>query len=193
MTTLALQSNLFSIVTTNDRTGDAPVWKKLLDWPDAGDHHVEYAAETTLQRNLWATRMDQAVLAADKPVLLIASGETCLATAWWARLSPANYVSKVAGALLFAPPRSVAAVSGGEQFASPDTHLPFPSAVVAKNSEQLALSLAESWGSGFIEGTQWRAVSNKGAWHQAQLALLRVTALVVERDLRVADALGLKR
>src|SRR4051812_24931691 len=102
MTSLALHANAFSIVTIG-RGSRTPVWKALLDWPRFGDTHVDYAADTPARRNLWAARLDEAVLHADKPVLLIASGESCLATAWWARLSPSGYVSKVAGALLFAP------------------------------------------------------------------------------------------
>ncbi|RYD65997.1 MAG: hypothetical protein EOP58_06380 [Sphingomonadales bacterium] len=103
MTSLALPSDLFSVVTTAAPGSRAPAWKVLLDWPRYGDTHIDYAADTPGQRNIWAVRLDEAVLRADKPVLLIASGESCLAAAWWARLSPADYVAKVAGALLFAP------------------------------------------------------------------------------------------
>ncbi|MES2989309.1 MAG: alpha/beta hydrolase [Pseudomonadota bacterium] len=181
MTSLVLPAqNPFSIVTTG-AGARTPVWKALLNWPRFGDTHVDFAADTPNQRNIWATRMDEAVRRADKPVLLIASGESCAAAAWWARLSPADYVSKVAGALLFAPRGPE-----GDMFASPRTPLPFPSAVVERNTTRRALALAESWGSGLLEDG-WHAEGDS-AWQQAQAAVMRLTARVVERDMRVARA-----
>ena len=173
-------ANPFSIVTTSGMR--TPPWKALLNWPRFGDTHVEFAADTPHQRNLWAARLDEAVRRADKPVLLIASGESCSAAAWWARLSPADYVSKVAGALLFTPrgPDS-------DMFASPRTLLPFPSAVVERNTTRHALALAESWGSGLLEDG-WHGEGDAGAWQQAQAALMRLTARVVDRRMRVAQA-----
>lgn len=181
MTSLVLPApNPFSIITTGAGTR-TPVWKALLNWPRFGDTHVDFAAGTPQQRNLWATRLDEAVRRADKPVLLIASGESCSAAAWWARLSPADYVTKVADALLFAPRGSES-----ELFASPRTPLPFPSAVVERQSTRRAAALAESWGSGLLEDG-WRAEGDS-AWQQAQAAVLRLTARVVEREMRVARA-----
>lgn len=185
MTSLAMPaSNPFSIVTTSSPGARAAAWNSLLNWPRFGDTHVDYAAETPHQRNLWATRLDEAVRRADKPVLLIASGETCVAAAWWARLSPADYVSKVAGALLFAPRGRQGEI---DLFASPRTPLPFPSAVVERHSTRRALALAESWGSGLLEDG-WRSEDEAGAWQQAQAAVMRLTARVVEREMRVAKA-----
>ncbi|WP_066793997.1 alpha/beta hydrolase [Sphingomonas soli] len=185
MTSLAMPvSNPFSIITTSSPGARAAAWKSLLNWPRFGDTHVDYAADTPHQRNLWATRLDEAVRRAEKPVLLIASGETCVAAAWWARLSPADYVSKVAGALLFTPrgPQSES-----DLFASPRTPLPFPSAVVERHSTRHALALAESWGSGLLE-EGWQGQGDTRAWQQAQAAILRLTARVVEREMRVAKA-----
>lgn len=170
----------FSVVTTGSGAR-TPAWKTLLNWPRFGDTHVDFAAATARQRNLWAARLDEAVRRAGKPVLLIASGESCSAAAWWARLSPADYVAKVAGALLFAPRGAEA-----ELFASPRTPLPFPSAVVGRTSTRRALALAESWGSGLLEDG-WHAEGDS-AWQQAQAAVLRLTARVVEREMRVARA-----
>ena len=173
----------FSIVTTSDRATRAPAWKSLLNWPRFGDAHVDYTADTAKQRNLWAARLDEAVRRADKPVLLIASGESCVAAAWWARLSPADYVSKVAGALLFAP----RGPHGEDLFASPRAPLPFPSAVLERHTTRRALAFAESWGSGLLEDG-WQAEDEGSAWQQAQTALIRLTARVVERDMRIARA-----
>lgn len=194
MASLALPTgDLFSVITTADRHGRSPAWKALLDWPRFGDDHVDYAADTMAQRNIWAAQLDEAVLRAGKPVLLVASGESCFAAAWWARLSPASYVSKVAGALLFTPlPRGRLKADTLDKFASPRVALPFPSAIVGSDAvtDQRIQSLAESWGSGFLD-TAWDqpALSGASAWEQAQGAVMRLTARVVERDMRVARAL----
>jgi hypothetical protein len=126
-------------------------------------------------------------------VLLVADGANCLATAWWARLSPASYVSKVAGALLFAPHGDAATA---ERFASPRIALPFPSAIFDGRSVQRAAevrALAESWGSRVVEDGPARLDAPPSpAWQQAQAILMRLTAGVVERELRVAEALGVR-
>lgn len=188
MASLALPTgDLFSVITTG-RTGREPAWKSLLNWPRFGDAHVDYAADTLAQRNIWAAHLDDAVLRADRPVLLVASGESCFAAAWWARLSPASYVSKVAGALLFTPGRAKSDTL--EKFASPRMALPFPSAIVsgAALSDARVRGLAESWGSGFLD-TALEDASGATAWQQAQSAVMRLTARVVEHDMRVARTL----
>lgn len=186
MTSLALPAgDLFSVITTAGSDSRSASWKSLLNWPRFGDDHVDYEAETPAQRNRWAVRMDEAVMRADKPVLLVASGETCHAAAWWARLSPTPYVSRVAGALLFAPSKT--ANDADERFASPRIVLPFPSAIVGAESaalDQRILALAEGWGSRFVE--QGRD-SDESAWQQAQNLVLKLTARVVERDMRIAN------
>lgn len=194
MASLALPTgDLFSVITTG-RHGHEPAWKSLLNWPSFGDAHVDYAADTPAQRNIWATHLDEAVLRADKPVLLVASGESCFAAAWWARLSPASYVSKVAGALLFTPmPGGRTQADTLEKFASPRVTLPFPTAIVdgAGITDQRMQSLAESWGSGFLDAAAEAPAPPGGttAWQQAQNAVMRLTARVLEHDLRIARTL----
>ncbi|MDF7775495.1 alpha/beta hydrolase [Sphingomonas sp. AOB5] len=185
MTSLALPAgDLFSVVTTAGRDARAATWKSLLNWPRFGDDHVDYDAETPAQRNLWAVRMDEAVKRAEKPVLLVASGESCNATAWWARLSPTPYVSRVAGALLFAPQGRQ---DEGDKFAAPRIVLPFPSVIIRADAgalDERVLALAEGWGSRFVE-EGWDGEAS--AWQQAQNLILRLTARVVERDMRIAN------
>lgn len=191
MTSLALPTgDLFSVITTGDRAARSPAWKSLLNWPRFGDTHIDFAADTPAQRNLWAARLDEAVLRADRPVLLVASGESCFAAAWWARLSPASYVSRVAGALLFTPLKRAGADTE-EKFASPRAALPFPTAIVNKAPDQRLLALAENWGSRFLDNGWYAPASDANAWQAAQAALMRLTARVVERDLRVAGTVGL--
>ncbi|MEZ0242352.1 MAG: alpha/beta hydrolase [Sphingomonas sp.] len=184
MASLALQTgDLFSIVTT----GDGRARKSLLDWPKLGATHVDYAADTPAQRNLWAVRLDEAVRRADKPVLLVADGESCFATAWWARLSPASYVARVAGALLFAPHER----GDPARFASPRGSLPFPSTVIDRSArlDRRTLAIAQGWGSELLE-RGWESPGDASGWQQAQALMTRLTAHIVERRMRVADALG---
>lgn len=100
-------------------------------------------------RNLWAARLDEAVRLADRPVLLVAHGVSCFAVAWWARLSPASYVTKVAGALLVEPLRTAVSASPEQRFAGPRTLVPFPTLLVEAASG--AADLARDWGSRFVD------------------------------------------
>src|SRR3954462_4556147 len=100
-------------------------WRSL--FAAARHEHIPYRAETRAERNLLAAKLDAAVTRADGAVLLVAEGASCFATAWWARLSPESYVSRVAGALFFQPIEEDANVEDLlDTFASPRTRLPFP-------------------------------------------------------------------
>jgi predicted alpha/beta hydrolase family esterase len=197
MTAISLPAgDVFSVITTADLRGRAPSWKALFDLPRFGDAHIGYSAQTPAQRNIWATKLDEAVRTAERPVLLVASGTSCFAAAWWARLSPASYVSRVAGALLFDPVGEDEDRDAAEKFASPGIVLPFPSAVIACGAHRRVAAevhaLAASWGSGVVDAAADRPAGAGGAWQQAHGLLARAAAHVVERDLRVAGALGIR-
>lgn len=164
----------FSIVTLFGR--EPAGWQSLL--PGAQATALDCAAGTRAERNLLAARLDQAVTGADRAVLLLAEGAGCLAAAWWARLSPEAYVSRVKGALFFAPSEDAPA------FASPRIRLPFPSILLDDSGRDAARlrALAESWGSGMEE-------SGDTLFTRAQRAVERFTAGVVYRDLRQARGL----
>jgi uncharacterized protein len=55
-------------------------------------------------RNVWISRIDQAVGAAQGRVVLVAHSLGCLAVAWWASLMGEAVARNVVGALLVAPP-----------------------------------------------------------------------------------------
>lgn len=190
-------SDLFSVITTMDNRRRAPGWKVLFNLPTWGDTNVDYAADTVAQRNLWAARMDDAILRAEKPVLLVASGASCFATAWWARLSPASYVSRVAGALLFNPLGNDDTADVAEKFASPETKLPFPTAIVGRITKQHELearlaALADDWGSGTLSiMPRGRTTLGRQNWRRAHALLMNATERLVDRRMRVADALGI--
>lgn len=182
MTTALAISGPFSIITMAERGARTSAWRELFDWPELGHAHVELSSATQQARNASAARLDDAVLQADKPVLLLAEGAACFAAAWWARLSPTPYVERVAGALLFRP-----MIEGGDTraaFASPKVRLPFPSLLV---DEAVALNtgLAGDWGSQLtnVRDIQ-RGRGRASPWRQAQRMIERYTLSVVVRDVR---------
>jgi uncharacterized protein len=129
-TALTLPANLSLVEISAAAT--AP-WRDLFAAPARA--HVPYRAGTLSERNLLGARLDSAVTHAEGAVLLVAEGAGCFATAWWARLSPASYVSRVAGALFFDPIADEAenVESLMDIFASPRTRLPFPSIVLGRD------------------------------------------------------------
>jgi len=180
--TLANPANRFSVLTIADRHAGAPVWSDRLGWPLHGDNHVALDTRDASRRNIWASRIDDAVLHADRAVLLVAEGVGCTAAAWWARLSPRHYADRVAGALLFDPVAPTG--EAGTLLASPGIVLPFPSIVVTARNRVATVDemqdLIGGWGSQLITAERPRT---PGAWTVAQRLLSRMTAAVVARDI----------
>lgn len=138
-----------TIITISDR-GESSRWLGGL-----GDTHLELGMNGLGRRNLWAARLDETVHEAPGRVVLAAESVSCFALMWWARLSPADYLSTVAGALLLDPLGTGAMRPSLDfrQFSAPSTALPFPSILYspgggAQATEQ-AIALAASWGSRF--------------------------------------------
>lgn len=67
-----------------------------------GDERVEQADWMTPRRGDWMARLDEVLLAADTPALLVAHSLGCQLVASWADHS--QHTARVAGALLVAPP-----------------------------------------------------------------------------------------
>lgn len=187
-TALTLPANL-SLVEIS-AAASAP-WRHLFATP--AHTHIPYRAGTRAERNLLGARLDAAVTHAEGAVLLVAQGASCFATAWWARLSPASYVSRVSGALFFDP------IAEEEEnidtlldtFASPPTHLPFPSIVLGGEDKRSALAtrvraLAEGWGSGMVAASRSDAA---GPMRRTRGIIERFTAGVVAREVRTGRAL----
>ena len=112
-------------------------------------------------RGDWSARLQETLIDAPGPVVLVASGLGCILTAWWAAHSPA--AAKVRGALLVAPtdveqPALREQLPGWSPIARQP--LPFPSMVVAGPplsgacSPQRAQALAQAWGAVFIAGDE---------------------------------------
>lgn len=177
-----------SMATPGDQADRAMPWESLFAWPRRGDVQLALDDHSREARDIWATRLDHAVAQADKAVLLVAEGAACLASIWWARLSPSHYVSKVAGAVFFQPPPPGALDrQGGQLFASPDAALPFPSLVADPSMRGSAL--AQLCGGRLLEAPI-AAPAATGMWRQAQRLIERLSAGVVEQDLRVLRTLG---
>lgn len=174
--------DLFSVITMRSG-GQRPAWAELFDWKDAGDADIAHG----LSRNLWAARLDDAVTRADKQVLLVAEGTSCFAAAWWARLTPAHYVEKVAGALMFLPGAAGELAGRQRDWDSPKLKLPFPSIVVTDDDGcDSVRALGADWGSERIAGRGHVSEAEAPHWRQALRAVDRFTARMVARDIVMA-------
>ena len=169
---------------------EAPGWTAL--FRSAAPAHIPYHARTPAERKLLGLRLDDAVMRADRGVLLVAQGASCFATAWWARLSPASYVSRVAGALFFEPVEDERTNIDDllDTFASPRTRLPFPSVVLGADASRRDLlpsvrTIADSWGSRMVLD---RHADQDSPWRRTRRAIERFTLAVVERDVRLVEA-----
>lgn len=171
-------ADLFSIVTIGEAHRPAPSWVRMFGWPADGATAVPLDVRSRGERNIWAARLDRAVRETDARVLLIADGVGCAAGAWWARLSPADDVGRIAGALLFAPQPA-----GGDLFASPRSRLPFPSLVIQPGGNADVHATIACWGSRLVIGERPRdRRARLVAWRQAQRLFLRLTRQMVEHD-----------
>lgn len=105
-------------------------------------------------RGDWSARLQETLVDAPGPVVLVASGLGCILTAWWAAHSPA--AAKVRAALLVAPvdveqPGLREQLPGWSPIAL--QRLPFPSIVVGHAqlcSLLRAQALAQTWGAEFV-------------------------------------------
>ncbi|MGF6603147.1 putative alpha/beta hydrolase family esterase [Paraburkholderia sp. GAS448] len=131
-------------------------------------------------RDAWCRTLDDAVAAADAPIVFAAHSLGCLTVAFWAAqyASPAQ-AAKVAGALLVAVPDPT-----GDQFPTdasgyapvPLAHLPFPSIVVASTDDAygsvpFSQACARAWGSSWFEiGARGHINSDSGLgdWDEGQ-------------------------
>lgn len=179
----------FSIVTIFGAAGSAPAWETMFGWPGTSHDSVPFDVDSPAARKLWAARLDRVVQDTDRAVLLVADGLGCAASAWWARLSPADYVAKVAGAVLFAPSTGPTA----PLFESPRVKLPFPALVIQPDAGVQDPRIAE-WGARLVVGHRdRRRVPSSVGWKRAQSLFLRLTSGVVEQDVGRVQALTRSR
>jgi predicted alpha/beta hydrolase family esterase len=190
------ETDRFSIVTIAGTNRAAPLWETMFGWPAAGGQALPLVADTVAERDRWAARLDAIVRQGDRAVLLIADGAGCAASAWWARLSPAGDVARIAGAVLFAPkPDGPAPDRPRGLFDSPRIPLPFPSLVIQPGNEaaQALPGTIDSWGSRLVIGDRHRDRTAGVAWRQAQRLFVRMTGHIVEQEVERARALADRR
>lgn len=109
-------------------------------------------------RGDWSARLEETVVDADGPVVLVAHSLGCILTAWWAAHSPNAH--RVQGALLVAPgdverPDIAAQIHGWAPIARQP--LPFPAVLVGSRNDpycsyERAEGLGEAWGACFVDG-----------------------------------------
>ncbi len=159
------------------------LWEQQHGW-----HRVEQHDWMRPLRGDWSARLEETVVDADGPVVLVAHSLGCILTAWWAAHSRNTH--KVQGALLVAPgdvehPDVAALLPGWTPIARQT--LPFPSVLVGSRNDpycayERVQSLAQAWGAEFVdlgERGHINAESGLGDW-PAGLALL--TPLMNTKD-----------
>jgi predicted alpha/beta hydrolase family esterase len=136
-------------------------------------------------RNVWMSRIDQAVAAAQGPVVLVAHSLGCQAVLWWASLLGEGAAGNVVGALLVAPPDVDRARTDPrvQRFApTPQGVLPFPTIVAASNDDpwceaERAREMASGLAAEFVlfdHAGHLNAESGLGIWREGQDLLERL-------------------
>lgn len=151
-------------------------WQRLY-----GDQRVEQHDWLRPLRGDWTARLQDAVLAADAPVLLVAHSLGCVLAAWWAAHSPLA-ATRVQGALLVAP-GDVERADVAPQLAGwaplARQKLPFAATLVASSNDpycrlERAQQLAQDWGAGWVNAGACghiNADSGLGAWPEGRALL----------------------
>jgi predicted alpha/beta hydrolase family esterase len=177
-----------TILTVPGLGGSGPAhWQTLWEQSRPDVSRVDLGMWDRPHRNAWVSKLDHAIATAAHPVILVAHSLGCIATAWWAALSPQPYGWPVAGALLVAPAdvdRENVAAELAPFAPAPKQPLPFPSIVVASSDDpwisiERAHSLAVDWGSHFVDhgaSGHINAASGLGRWPEGMELLDRVIA-----------------
>ena len=131
----------------------------------------------------WVAALDEAIVAAATPVVLVGHSLGCLTVAHHAR----HHARAVHGALLVAPPNvddpAFPPLSQGFR-PIPRERLPFPSILVGSNDdwymgEDDARALAQAWGSRFVlleKGGHINTDAGFGPWPEGERLLAELTA-----------------
>jgi uncharacterized protein len=147
------------------------LWERAL--PQA--LRVEQEGWDAPEREGWVARLDEAVVRAETPPVLVAHSLGCLAVAHWA----ARHRRAVSAAMLVAPPdpERPDALEALRGFAPiPRAPLPFSSILVASTDDPYAdpswsESLARAWGSLFVSAGaagHLNAASGHGPWPEGE-------------------------
>jgi len=149
-----------------------------------GYQRVDQHDWMTPKRGDWVARLEDVILGIDGPVLLAAHSLGCMLTAAWAQVSRST--TRVQGALLVAPgdpERDELRPVLPSWAPIVRQRLPFPSVLVGSRNDPYcdfskAQSLAQSWGSRFIDSGERghiNAESGLGNWPEGHALLLDLT------------------
>lgn len=148
------------LVLPGYQNSDAGHWQTRWEARDPGFVRVRMPDWDHPARDVWCRTLDDAVAAADAPVLFAAHSLGCLTAAFWAlQYASAAQLAKVAGALLVAVPDPCGAhfPQDASGFAPvPLGRLPFASKVVASSDDPyggvpFSENCASAWGSRWVE------------------------------------------
>lgn len=157
-------------------------WQSIWERERTDCRRIELGGWNDPLRNLWITRIDQAVSRASSPVVLVAHSLGCLAVAWWAALLGGSTLGQVRGALLVAPPdpERTGVDPRIARFAPvPAAPLPFPAIVAASRSDPYASfnrsrAMARGWLADLADmglSGHLNAESHLGSWADGQALL----------------------
>lgn len=175
------QEPLVLILPGLDNSGPGH-WQTIWEQTRGDCQRVQFGLWDRPHRNTWVNKLNHAIRAADRPVVLAAHSLGCLAVAWWARLERPGADGKVLGALLVAPPAVDHRVADSRvaTFApTPREPLPFPAILVGSHDDGYmrlgeARRLARQWGASFADAGRSghiNAASGLGEWQFGQFLL----------------------
>ncbi|MDZ4308125.1 alpha/beta hydrolase [Allopontixanthobacter sp.] len=132
-------------------------WQTLWEHDLESCHRAELGMWHRPHRNSWVTKLNAAIVAARRPVVLIAHSLGCHAVAWWNTLEK-KPTGRVIGALLVAPPNLEGTPFDSRLCAFAPLvrdRLRFPSVLVASEDDPYASfghsrKMARLWGSRFV-------------------------------------------
>ena len=167
-------------------------WQTLWEREYEDCVRVELGMWEQPHRNTWVNKLNAAIHATNRPVILVAHSLGCHAVAWWNALERPEEGGKVVGALLVAPPQVEGPdIDGRIAGFSPVVRqrLPFTSILAASQNDPYiafgqAKRLARIWGSRLVDVGPLghiNADSGIGDWPYGRYLLERLTAAVAPR------------
>lgn len=192
-----------------DPSGQRPVLLTVPGIDNSGPRHWQTLWEAELDqcsrvdlgmwsrphRNTWVNKLNAAIAAVGRPVVLVAHSLGCHAVAWWNQLERAP-AGQVLGALLVAPP-NLSGIADGSRlaaFAPPvRERLRFPAILAASRDDPYASfgqsrKMARLWGCQFVDAG-WlghiNADSGIGAWPFGRYLLERLVFQVTWPTARI--------
>jgi len=159
-------------------------WQSLWEQDSDDFQRVELGLWDAPHRTLWVNKLNLAIRATKRPVVLVAHSLGCLAVAWWAKYERPREGDPVIGALLVAPPEVDIDARLLPFAPAPVGQLPFRSMLVASRNDPYmkfhrARRLASFWGSTFVDAGavgHINADSRLGKWHFGRQLLERLVS-----------------